>query len=511
MKTAGKILAALGILGLLGGLIVVSYSLIRPEPSNPNPKVDSETKAGLIRKANFAGTFYPAGGQELTTALDVFFVKTQKTVGAKPRILIVPHAGVNYSGLVAASGFKQLEGYEYSKIIILGPSHTSVFDYAAIFPEGTWETPLGSVNVDSDLASLLIDEEKNIKGDAPTHEKEHSLELELIFLQKSLKNFSIVPILVGNASGELLENLAEKISGNFDENTLLVISSDLSHYPDWQTANSVDGQTIKAILSGKEEGFVKTLDKEKEENFSNLETSACGSGAIRVALKVAEKLKIKDFQEIKYANSGDITGNKTKVVGYAAIVGLKDKLESPNLNLSSEAEKEALEIARKTLESYLGSGNIPSLVPVSSELQKPLGAFVTLTKNGNLRGCIGEFEPKDPLYKIIQRTAISAATKDTRFTPVGASELKNIEIEISVMTPREKIADWKAIRLGKDGVVIQKGLNSGTFLPQVASDTGWGLEKFLAELCSQKAGLPTNCYQDPGVTFYIFGALVFKE
>jgi AmmeMemoRadiSam system protein A len=198
------------------------------------------------------------------------------------------------------------------------------------------------------------------------------------------------------------------------------------------------------------------------------------------------------------------------VVGYAAIGGWQAQ-NSNKTDLNQDAQKEALTIARQTLEEYLNSGEILEINPKSQALLQKLGAFVTLKKNGQLRGCIGSFEPNEPLYQTIQKMAIAAATQDLRFPPVTSDELKDIKIEISVLSPRKKINDWKEIRLGKDGVVIQKGNRSGTFLPQVATETGWNLEEFLSQLCSQKAGLPSNCYKDTDTNIYIFQAQVFEE
>jgi len=188
-----------------------------------------------------------------------------------------------------------------------------------------------------------------------------------------------------------------------------------------------------------------------------------------------------------------------------------EKLPKSNTYLEEAAQQEALKIGRKTLEEFLTHQKIPQIKPKNQSLFQPLGAFVTLRNKGQLRGCIGEFEPTEPLYQVIQKMAIAAATKDRRFSPVEASELKDIKIEISVMTPKKKIDNWRKIKLGKHGVVVQKGFNTGTFLPQVAEETGWNLEEFLSHLCLEKAGLPSDCYKDPSTNIYVFEAQVFEE
>lgn len=463
-----------------------------------------------IRLPAVAGSFYPADPAELRRIIDGFLQEAQPaTVEGKLKILIVPHAGLEYSGRTAAAGFKQIEGGTYSKVIILGASHRVWFDYAAVFDKGQWETPLGKVDINEELAERIIDDNK-IVVDLKPHKEEHSLEVELVFLQRVLKDFKIVPILLGQVSEDVLDSLAQKISQNFDENTLLVISSDLSHYPDWQTANKVDGETIRAIVSGNEKIFAETIKKLMSENYRGLETCACGEEAIRVALKVARKLSLTNIGKIRYENSGDLTGDKSRVVGYGAI-GVWDTQKTAKSYLDEETKKEALQIVRKTLQEYLTNGKIPQIVPKSRVLQEPLGAFVTLRKNHELRGCIGRFEPNESLFKVIQEMAIAAAADDPRFSPVTRDELKEVTIEISVMTPKRKINDWSEIVLGKHGVVIQQGARSGTFLPQVATETGWSKEEFLSQLCSQKAGLPANCYLDPEVNLYVFEAQVFEE
>lgn len=509
---------------------------------NQKPQKQLKTiKDQKIRKPAVAGSFYPGNKEELNTQLNNFFKKTKTVkIEGQPRILIVPHAGIIYSGEVAAWGFKQIEEKNFSRIILLGASHTTWFNHAAIDNNHFWQTPLGKIALDLDFINNLIDHKKIIPDPSPFVD-EHSLEIELIFLQKVLKNFKIVPILISEISEELISVLSQKLAENFDNQTLLVVSTDLSHYPTYEVAVRADESTIKGILSGKKEIFEKTIQEVENAGYPGLETAACGQKAVAIALKLAEILGIQNWQKIYYANSGDISGDYSRVVGYASIIastqgtvnaggrapddaqrrylkfeerasaGGKPAIESGKASLDPFAQKEALQIARKTLEEYLTKKTIPDLKPQNPSLLKPLGCFTTLRNKSQLRGCIGEFEPDEPLYKVIQKTAINAATRDYRFPPVEASELKDIKIEISVMTPKQKISDWREIKLGKHGVVVQKGLNAGTFLPQVATETGWSLEEFLSHLCAEKAGLPSDCYKDPSTKIFVFEVQVFEE
>lgn len=272
-----------------------------------------------VRQSAVAGQFYPAQPKKLDAQITGLFNQVKKIPSkGKPKILIVPHAGIIYSGKVAAWGFKQIENLDYSRIILLGASHQALLNHAAIFDQGVWETPLGKIAIDESLAKKFLD--KNIVSDPSPHLREHSLELELIFLQKVIPKFKILPILVSRPPEELISSLAKKISQALNPNTLLVISTDLSHYPPYETANEVDRQTIEAIISGHEKKFIQVINKLETANYSGLDTAACGQEAIRIALKVAEILEIHNFTKINYANSGDITGEKSQVVGYASIV-----------------------------------------------------------------------------------------------------------------------------------------------------------------------------------------------
>ena len=476
-----------------------------------NSKQITGNESRLLRQAAVAGSFYPSDKKILDDQLTLLLSQTG-LINEKGRltVLIVPHAGIDYSGSVAAWGFRQIENKSYKRVIIIGAPHRSYIEHIAVYPKGVWETPLGKVEVDEALADNIIEKESNILSDSSSHEGEHSLEVELIFLQKVLKDFKIVPILVGETDEKTLDRLAQKISENIDSDTLLVVSTDLSHYPTSTTANVVDQKTIKSILSGNEKNFMEVITGIESGNYQNVETAACGFRAVRVGLKVANLLEIRNIGKIKYQNSGDITGDNTRVVGYASIgFWTQDEIVSTRF-LDDAAQKEALSIARNTLDEFVQNKKKSQIKPINGALFTKSGAFVTLRKDGNLRGCVGRFEPNIPLYQVIQEMTIAAASEDRRFLPVEKSELKDIKIEISVLTPKKSISDWTRIKLGREGVVLAKDNRSGTFLPQVAAESGWSLEEFLGQLCSQKAGLPSDCYKDKDTKLYTFEAQVFE-
>ncbi len=472
-------------------------------------KVPIPIEPETIRKAVVADMFYPAEKSTLNAQVEGFFqeVPEGKEEGLM-RILIVPHAGYEYSGQVAAWGFKSLADKDYSRVVLLGGSHRALFEGAMIDENDAWETPLGLVETDKDLAKKLVEAVEGVAFSASAHFEEHSLEVELPFLQTVFKDFKLVPSLLGETDEALLEKLAVALAQNMTENTLVVVSTDLSHYPPYEIANQVDSKTIDAILNGDVESFKATISAQMAQGYSGLDTCACGERAVRVGMKLAQKLGKGEWKLMKYANSGDVSGDKNRVVGYAAI-GWYEKAKSEELNKEEQAK--LIEIAKKTLESYLENGKTPEFKVEEPKLLEPLGAFVTLRKNGELRGCIGEFEAKEPLWKVVRRMAIKAATKDPRFPLVRLNELPKIKLEISVLSPLKKTDDPDKIEIGVHGVMIKKGLRKGVFLPQVATETGWDKETFMGQLCSQKAGLPWDCWKKKDVELFIFTAQVFEE
>jgi MEMO1 family protein len=273
----------------------------------------------MVRNPQFAGIFYPDNPKLLAQKIDNF-IKNAKVIDDKGsvKILIVPHAGIEYSGSVAGWGFRQIQNRRIDKVFLLGASHQIFFPYAAVFADEAWITPLGKVSVDTEAAEKLIDN-NSILNDPNPHKNEHCLELELIFLQKILTNFKIIPMLVSDPDDTVIEILSKKLSELIDNKSLLVVSSDLSHYPPLDIAEVVDNKTIDAILTGYKNQFENKL-KEIEKNYlSILDTAACGKKAISIALEVSNKLKIKKIIKIRYENSGDITGEKNRVVGYGAV------------------------------------------------------------------------------------------------------------------------------------------------------------------------------------------------
>jgi len=274
-----------------------------------------------IRPAQVAGTFYPSNPVELKTQLENLFKEAQKLKiesSQQIKLLIVPHAGYIYSGSVAAAGFNQLNPQTFQRVVLLGVSHQSWFEGAALDDHEAWETPLGSVLVDQAWAEKIANPTAKIQFSGLVHLAEHSLEVQLPFLQKKLAQFKIVPILLGGTDDQLLTTLARKLQAQLDDQTLIVISSDLSHYPNYEIAQQVDQATIKAILTGDPNQWKKTVQEQTALDYPNLDTVACGAAAIKTGLYLGQLLG-GQWHLIQYANSGDVSGDYGRVVGYASL------------------------------------------------------------------------------------------------------------------------------------------------------------------------------------------------
>ena len=498
---------------LLGGIFWLVFSREADETSQSASMLEKSQKS--IRQPVVDGQFYPADKEELTQMISQFLEKVElpKTEG-EVRALIVPHAGYVFSGGVAAYGFKAVQGQDIKTVILIGSSHHQYLAGAVIDSFDVWQTPLGQIDLDTDLRDILVKENSLFEVDSIPHQPEHSLEVEVPFLQSVLKDFKILPILVSQLSKDDLEKISQTLAKHIDEQTLIVASSDMSHYPAYEQANQADKKVIEAILTGQVVNLQETINQIEKENIANLDTCLCGQGAVEVVIKVAQEIKVSEIKLLKYANSGDVViGDKSQVVGYSAIAF---SWPSPTkvslvLEFNPEQKTKLLEIAKTSLEKYILENQIPEFTITDSLLNENLGVFVTLKKHGQLRGCIGRFEPDIPLYQVVSQMAVAAGTQDARFKPVQSSELNDLEYEISVLSPLRKIDDWQEIEIGRHGVQIKQGFRSGVFLPQVAKENNWDLDKFMGELCSQKAGLSWDCWKSADVDLYVFTAEVFHE
>jgi AmmeMemoRadiSam system protein A/AmmeMemoRadiSam system protein B len=409
---------------------------------------------------------------------------------------------------VAAVGFRQLEGAPIDVAVIVAADHQyPLSDPISVWAEGGFETPLGVVPVDVEIARALVEADPRITVDPAAHEGEHPIEIELPFLQRVCPDCRIVPVLMGQDDEETVGALADALLEVFPgQRAVVVASSDLSHYPAYDDALLVDGATLAAIESGDPARVRETREALLARGFPNLATCACGEGPIRVAMRVAQGLGADTVTVLRYANSGDSPyGDQDQVVGYGAVMFWR--YEPPDL--TRERREALLALARSTLGAYLKDGSIADYETDDAALTRRSAAFVTLRQNGELRGCIGQTRADQPLYQVIQHTAVAAATEDPRFPPLTADELADVTVEISVLSPFRRVTDVDQIEVGAHGLTIFQGNRQGLLLPQVPVEQGWDRGEFLENLCL-KAQLPPDCWTGQPA-LYAFTALVFAE
>ena len=491
---------------LLSGMILVL--------SASSPLSVESCFAEEVKQPNVAGAFYPKDPAELSQLIDKFLnAANPDEINGEIFALISPHAGYGYSGQTAAYGYKLIKGRPYKTVVVIGPSHYFGFSGVSVYPEGIFRTPLGDLEIDSDFSRKLLLKEGNIDFEPLAFKKEHSVEVQLPYLQKVITGFKIVPVVMGDCTLDTCRKFAlllkEAIGNRRD--VLVVASTDMYHGYDYQETEAVDSATLSCLKKMDAEELYYGL---REHRFQ-----LCGGFPVVSTLILAKELGHDKLQVLNYTNSAQVTGVKTKgvwTVGYSSCA--IDAENSGNQNgkkgeqmLSEGQRKRLLEIARSSIANYLKTGNKLEVKETDPVLLQNMGAFVTLHTHGNLRGCIGNMVGSEPLYLTVRDMAVEAAVGDPRFAPVDESELKDIEIEISVLSPLKRVNSADDIQMGIHGVLVKRGLRSGVFLPQVATDTGWSKEEFLSQLCAHKAGLPPDSWKDKGTELYVFTAEVFSQ
>lgn len=476
--------------------------------------VKSPVSQEWIRPSVIAGSWYPGEPEKLARLVDRLLSGVEPVDG-EPLALIVPHAGYLFSGSVAAHGFKQLAGLDYEVAVIIAADHQPpVSRPISVWAEGGFETPLGVVPVDTELARALIEASPYITFDPEAHADEHPLEIQLPFLQQVCPDCRIVPILMGSDDEQTVSALATALLQVLPGRRAVVIaSSDLSHYPRQQDALRVDSATLAAIETGDPAAVRARIAASMQAKIPGLWTCACGEAPILVAMQVAAGLGADTTTVLAHANSADSPhGNPKQVVGYGAVMFWR--YDPPPLTESRRME--LLRLARTAIATYLETGQIPPYETNDPVLARRAGVFVTLTKQGeardseeSLRGCIGHIHADTPLYQIVPEIAIDAATADRRFPPITLAELEETNIEISILSPLHRVTDVRQIQVGTHGVLIAYQGKQGILLPQVPVKWSWDRIEFLESLCL-KAGLSADCWSKQS-TLYAFTTIEFGE
>jgi len=455
----------------------------------------------IVRMPAGAGTYYPADASELYDLVGKL-INDGPPVGCKGvKAILVPHAGYVYSGSVTAAAFREVDR-DFRRVFVLAANHNSSVDFNGVsIPRFThYSIPDAEIPLDDLVDELIKDQLFVHEPDAHTG---YMVEVELPFLhylgeRSKPPGFTLIPMILGRMTPEAVKHLSLILNHYADSRTLYVFSVDLSHYYDDKQAGKLDMQTIQSIMS---------LDSPA------LRHAATDGNQVLLTMVELAELNGLEPTFLKYRNSGEVTGDRSRVVGYASVA-----FHEP-FSLSAEEQQVLIAFARSTIESLLKGKKIED--PEKAYLDKhpilhiPRGVFVTLEKNGRLRGCIGEIISQKPLYKGIRNCAIKSATKDPRFKPVNEMELDQISISIAVLgyPCRVKVPDPasypKILRPGKDGVILVYKGRQSTYLPKVWEDLPKPVE-FLSRLCL-KQGAPENCWLDKDTVLYRYGSYDFSE
>jgi len=479
-----------------------------------------------LRSAGVAGVFYPADPAELTAMMDKMLLQAAvPEIDGEILAMVAPHAGYQYSGPVAAYAYALLKGRRYARVVVIAPSHYEAFNFTSVYDDDGYATPLGTVLIDKpfshELAKLTPSIQLSDRGHKPTRRGvEHAIEVQLPWLQHVLGDFLLVPIVMGDQSyqssralGVALEKLIgeghsrkEHAPGQAAGETLIVASSDLSHYHTYPDAEKIDHKTLSALQAWDYWSM--------SQNFDSRVWEACGGGPIIAAAIAAERMGANRAQVLDYANTGDVTGDRTQVVGYSAdaFVKLHEKeLAEQSFSLDEKEKEGLLILAHKSVERAVVSHKLYEAAATGDDaLDQERGAFVTLREEGKLRGCIGYTSAVKPLYETVRDTAALAAVHDPRFRPVAADELPALEFSISVLSPLQHVLNVADIEVGRHGLLVKNGEHEGLLLPQVAVEQHWDRNRFLQETC-RKAGLSPDCWKDSGTDIFRFTAVEFGE
>ena len=465
----------------------------------------------MVRPATQANRFYTGDPKELSEEVDSFLALHRgATVYHDVAALIVPHAGYYFSGNVAATAYMSIPTDKpYKRIFLLGPSHHEWLDGASVNTEADYyATPLGLVKVDHETALRLAKADHVFSYYPKAHDREHCLEVQLPFLQRRFGEDTvppIVPIIISTNDFRKLQQIADVLKPYFTDENLFVVSSDFSHYPSYEDAYEVDGKTGKAIETGDVEQFIAVLEENARSGKRNLATSACGELAIATLMLMMDNAY--EVHHLLYQNSGDIDNqDHSRVVGYHAFAMVR-ATTSQTFSLSDEEKRKLKEIALTSIRDSLDGQRIAEPTGLTKTLESKCGAFVSLHKQGRLRGCIGHFGEDTALHEIVAEMARAAAFEDPRFMPVTREELNDIDIEISVLTPMRRIQSLDEFQLHRHGIYIRRGYRSGTFLPQVADEVNWTKEEFVSHCAQDKAGIGWDGWRD--AELYVYEAIVF--
>ncbi len=470
--------------------------------------VVAEAGEARVRPAAMAGTWYPAEAKVLRKQIEGYFAKAPKAeLGGPPVALISPHAGYRFSGRCAGAAYAQLRGCDIRRVILMGPSHHLRFHGGSIPKVDFYQTPLGRIPLDRAVCDAVL-KSPLVRTVPGAHSEEHSLELQLPFLQVALKKFSLVPIVLGSLKEKEHSELGKILRRHVDAHTLVVASSDFTHYGR-RFGFTPFQKNLRANIEKLDKGAVEHILKVDPSGFRKYVSETGATICGRVPISVMLEMLTPDCRGklLEYYMSGDLNNDYSHSVSYAACVFSIGPGE-----VGAAGRKRLLEVARQTLRAVLNGEPPPEFDIQNKDLQVERGVFVTYKNKGRLRGCIGRFVPHQPLWKLAGEMAVAAA-HDRRFVgdPITSEEEPEIGIQISVLSPMVRVKDPLNFVPGIHGLYIRRGRRTGTYLPQVATEQGWDRRTFISHLCRRKIGIAPDAWKDDETQVYIYSAQVFGD
>lgn len=474
-------------------------------------------------QSTLAGTWYPGSERAIREMVTSWEAKVHKpNAGPKgPNILLLPHAGWAYAGETAWCAVRAVRGAQFRRAVVLAPSHRAWIENRLVAPEsGAVATPLGEIQVDRDWLNRFA-LRAPVAFDDGVHRAEHAAQILYPFLQLALPGpFSIAPLVVGDLGSEQLAMAARALAAQMDGETLLVVSSDFTHYGDdfdYAPYGTSGGEDVRASVAAVDDEAFARIAAVDPDGFravvKRTGATICGRVPIELALRALPPGA--SIARMRYATSSDGGGDYSRFVCYTAAAGRADWPPPVAGALSASDRAFLLRIAREAVEQAVRTGRpFPPghfTAEAPEAVRARMGAFVTLSErgDGSLRGCIGEIMPMRPLVEAVTARAADAALRDPRFNPVSPGELAGLRVEVSALTPPRPVESWRDIVLGRDGMTLEKDGAFAVFLPQVAPEQGWDLSTTLSYL-SRKAGLPSGAWRE-GAKFETFQAEVFHE
>jgi len=503
--------------------------------------VVTECHAASVRPPAVAGAFYDRVPFVLDRHVETLLVQAVRPVTTGALVAaVVPHAGYVFSGPCAASVYALLSSGQYDRVMILCPSHHALVNGVSLpDPDLTdYATPLGMVPLDREACDALRTKKGFVTLPAAAV-KEHAIEVQLPFLQKTLRSFRLVPLICGPESQVDVKAVSEALLPYCGSNTLLLASSDFTHYgPNYGFEPFTDKvpERLHAWLKLASDQIAAMDLDGFATHCATTHDTICGEMPIKILMATLKGSERKlTGQVLDLATSGELTGSYDSSVSYAAIGFFSGNKVAMGLNQNQAGIKEGHTVKEHHSGSWtpgLTDGEKKTLFAIANDtlkwcvngrqgefdfskyeitplLKTNMGTFVTLKIHGGLRGCIGSLAPVEALYRSVHNNAVNAALRDPRFNPVRAEELLRMEVDVSVLSPIRDIVSIADFKIGQQGIILEKGRYGAVYLPEVATEQGWTVEETLASL-SQKAGLRPDAWRE-GARFKVFESVVLSE